>query len=284
MTSGHITDDKTKLKYIIEGDGVPCLVIGMLSNFYPPVFSKEIKKYIKFIFVDFKIFVPSVPIDVNEISMDSIVKDLDGVRIFLGFEKIAVLGHSVFGIVALEYAYKYPEHTSHIIMIGSASPNMTETNLKKGSEFWESDASEERKMIQKKNNEPLTEEFLNMVSPTKALAQQYIANSPFYWYDQTYDCSWIWEGLELNMEFFDYFYSEIIRGKDITQKILNITIPMFLVMGRYDYAAPYILWENLIDEIPDLTYFLFGKSGHWPMFEEQKLFDSRLIEWITKTK
>lgn len=284
MTFGHITVDETKLKYIIEGEGVPCLVIGMLSHYYPPIFSNEIKKYIKFIFVDFKIFVPSVSINANNISMDSIIKDLEEVRIALGFEKMMVLGHSAFGIVALEYAYKYPEHTSHIIMIGSASPNMTEKNLKRGSEFWESDASKERKMIQKKNNEPLTEEYLNTVSPTKALALQYIANAPFYWYDPTYDCSWIWEGLELNMELFDYFYSEIIRGKDITQKILKINLPMFLVMGRYDYVAPYILWEDLIDEIPNLNYQLFEKSGHWPMFEEQKLFDSRLIEWITETK
>lgn len=282
-TSGYITIDGIKLKYIIEGEGVPCLVIGMLSSFYPPVFSKEIKKHIKFIFVDFKIFVPVVPIEVNNLSMDLLVEDLEKIRIALDFEKIAILGHSAFGIVALEYAFKYPDKTSHIIMIASASPNMTDENLKRGSKFWESDASKERKMIQKKNSEPLTEEFLKRVSPTKVLALQYIANAPFYWYDPTYDCSWIWEGLELNMDLFNYFYSDIIKGKDITEKILNITIPMFLVMGRYDYAAPYILWEDLLDEIPNLTYSLFKKSGHWPMLEEQKKFDKQLIEWITNT-
>ncbi len=280
--SGYIKIDGIKLHYIIEGDGIPCLVIGILSNFYRPVFSSEIKKYIKFIFVDFKIFIPSVPIDLNDLSMDSILEDLEKIRITLGFEKIAILGHSALGIVALEYAFKYPEQTSHIIMIGSLPPNTKEENLKSGSEFWESDASNERKMIQKKNNEPLTEEFLNTVPPTKALALQYVANAPIYWFDLTYDCSWIWEGLELNMDSFSYFYSEIIRGKDITQKVLKITIPMFLAMGRYDYAAPYILWDDLKDEIPNLTYNLFEKSGHWPMFEEQDLFDSKLIDWITK--
>ncbi len=278
--SGFITVDGIKLNYIIEGEGIPCLVIGMLSKFYQPVFSSKIKKHLKFIFVDFKIFIPGVSIDVNNISMDIIVEDLEKIRIALGFEKIAVLGHSAFGIIALEYAFNYPQRTSHIIMIASFPPNMTDENLKRGSEFLEYDASKERKMIQRKNNEPLTEEFLSTVSPTKALALQYVANAPIYWYDPTYDCSWIWRGIELNMDAFNYFYSKIIRGKDTTQKILNITIPKFLSMGRYDYSAPYILWDNLINEIPNLTHYLFKKSGHWPMLEEQVLFDKRIIEWI----
>ncbi|MFX0006791.1 MAG: alpha/beta fold hydrolase [Promethearchaeota archaeon] len=137
-------------------------------------------------------------------------------------------------------------------------------------------------MIREKNNEPLTKDFLGRVSPTKALILQYVANAPVYWYNPTYDCSWIWEGIELNMDLFNYFYSNIVRGRNITNNILNNTIPIFLAMGRYDYSAPYILWEDLINEIPNLTYYLFEKSGHYPMLEEQMLFDRRLINWIKK--
>lgn len=280
--SGYITIDEIKLRYVIEGKGIPCLVIGMPSSFYRPIFSSKIKEHIKFIFVGFKIFKPSVSINVSNLSMDTIIKDLEKIRNALGFEKIAVLGHSAFGIVALEYAFKYPEYVSHIIMICSFPPNTTEEYLKKGSGFWESDATKERKMIREKNNEPLTKDFLGRVSPTKALILQYVANAPVYWYNPTYDCSWIWEGIELNMDLFNYFYSNIIRGRNITNKILNNTIPIFLAMGRYDYSAPYILWEDLINEIPNLTYYLFEKSGHYPMLEEQMLFDRRLINWIKK--
>jgi hypothetical protein len=31
-----------------------------------------------------------------------------------------------------------------------------------------------------------------------------------------------------------------------------------------------------------LSYNLFEKSGHYPMFEEQALFDQKLLEWIRK--
>ena len=43
--------------------------------------------------------------------------DADAVREHLGFEKIAVLGYTFGGGVALEYALRYPEHLSHLILV-----------------------------------------------------------------------------------------------------------------------------------------------------------------------
>jgi proline iminopeptidase len=44
------------------------------------------------------------------------VQDADSLRVHLGFEKVAVLGHSFGGFIALEYAMRYPERLSHLIL------------------------------------------------------------------------------------------------------------------------------------------------------------------------
>ena len=44
--------------------------------------------------------------------------DLEALRAELGIEKWAVFGHSVHAQIALAYASRYPERTSHLVLIG----------------------------------------------------------------------------------------------------------------------------------------------------------------------
>jgi pimeloyl-ACP methyl ester carboxylesterase len=49
------------------------------------------------------------------------------------------------------------------------------------------------------------------------------------------------------------------------------------------YSCPMITSDAPTPMIPDLSYNLFEKSGHFPMVEEQELFDQKLVEWIGRT-
>jgi proline iminopeptidase len=60
----------------------------------------------------------------------------------------------------------------------------------------------------------------------------------------------------------------------------SVDTPVFLAIGRDDYQVPYSLWDNERTKLPRLSYNLFEKSGHYPMLEEQELFDKKLLEWI----
>lgn len=282
-TSGYITIDGIKLHYIIEGDGIPCLVIGNPSTFFPPTFSKELKKRFRFIFINHKIYAPSSEIEVDKITIDTIVDDLEKIRITFGLDKMGILGHSAQGLIALEYARKYREHIKHVIMIATF-PNYNKDIREKIGEFWESDASKERKQLFERNLKQISEEELNKATPLQAFLLEYLAKSgPMGWYNPIYDCSWLFESYQINIDAFNHFYYVLCEEYDFTQYFHEIKIPVFLALGRYDYAAPYTLWDNLIENFPNLTYKLFEKSGHWPMLEEQALFDKKIIEWIINT-
>ena len=50
-----------------------------------------------------------------EVTMQSEVDDLDGVRRRLGLDTVALLGHSWGALVAMEYALAFPEQVSHLM-------------------------------------------------------------------------------------------------------------------------------------------------------------------------
>ena len=57
-------------------------------------------------------------------------------------------------------------------------------------------------------------------------------------------------------------------------------VPVFLGLGRYDYlVAPPRSW-NSRQNFRNLTISVFEKSGHTPQFEEAKLFDQELLQWL----
>jgi proline iminopeptidase len=57
---------------------------------------------------------------VTSMTWDNLTADADALREELGFERWAVLGHSFGGHVALEYALRYPERVSRLVLLDTA--------------------------------------------------------------------------------------------------------------------------------------------------------------------
>ena len=135
-----ISIDGYKLSYVVEGSGIPCLVIGS-AIYYPRTFSQDLRQQFKFIFTDNRGFVPTdEPVDLNNVTIDMFSDDVEQIRKALNIPKICVLGHSIHGNLALEYARKYPQNTSQVIVIG-APPNGMRKNLKASRQYWTNNAS-----------------------------------------------------------------------------------------------------------------------------------------------
>ena len=279
-SSGIVSVEGAELHYVMEGKGTPCIVLGH-SESCRRVFSQELRDHFKFVFTDLRNDARSnSSLESSKITLDTFLDDIDKVRRTLGLDKTAVLGHSIYSLLALEYARKYPQNTSHVIMTGF-TPYRSAVGVP--GEFWESDASDERKMIFKQNLEKLKEVDLNKMSPKERMVNTYVTITPKIWYDPTYDLSWIYELVDVDSYEGPSLFT-IFRNYDIAKRPGQITSPVFLGLGRYDYLCPYFLWDDRKDVLPNLSYNLFEKSGHFPMVEEQELFDKKLIEWINGLK
>lgn len=273
-TSGIVSVEGAELHYVIEGEGIPCLVLGHLES-QRRILSQELRNHFKFVFLDLRHDAQSnSSLDISKITLDTFLDDIDKVRRTLGFDKTAVFGHSIHSWIGLEYARKYPHNTSHVIMTGSI-PYRYAAGV--ADEFFESDASDERKMIFEQNLKKFEEDELDKMSPKERIVKTYMTHTPRIFYDPVYDVSWIYEVVELNE---DISLFEIFKNYDIAKMPGQVATPVFLAIGRYDYLYPYFLWDDRKDVLPNLSYNLFEKSGHFPMVEEQELFDKKLIDWI----
>lgn len=59
-------------------------------------------------------------VQVEDVTIRSEIEDLESLRRYLGLDSIVVLGHSWGGLLAMEYAVRYPDFVSHLILMNAA--------------------------------------------------------------------------------------------------------------------------------------------------------------------
>lgn len=271
--SGEFVFGDMKLTYFIEGEGYPCFVCAD-GELQKGCISDNLKEYFQFVYIeqrhstyyeDFK--------DYSQITMDTIVDDIEMLRTKLGFDKVYVLGHSIVGLIAMEYARKYPENTKGVIMINTP-PHFNMNYWKINNKYWNENASEERKKILSnnlKNFEMLNKDSISKVELAYLSFKAYV---PKYYYDSLYNDT---PYFRTNEEGWNHFLS-IMSEYDIERT--RIETPVFLSLSKFDFMVPEIMWRDYINKLPTLTIYNFEKSGHFPHVEEQELFDKQLLKWL----
>jgi acetyl esterase/lipase len=265
------------LQYIVKGEGIPCLVIGS-SVFYPKAFSDELLKHLKMYFVDMRWFAPELSGEpVNAFTIPNIVEDIEQIRKYFELEKPVLIGHSIHGAVAMEYAKAHPDNISSIVMIGSPNIFGNETYDKAVSTAWEK-ASDSRKELQKNNWIQLSK-TKDKLSEAQLIMEEYCTMGPVYWFDPTQDAHWIWEGTTVRADLLRPLYSELFHNYVMFANKTQAPVPTLVALGKYDFVIPPNLWER-DKNIGNLTTVVFEKSGHLPQMEEFTNFDAVLLNWI----
>lgn len=280
-SSGVLTIGGTPHPYLAEGSGPTCIVVGLASS-YPQLYSDRLKQQLRLVYIDFKnTWNAESPRDVEKISMDLLVDEIDQARTGLGLDKTCLIGHSAPGLVGVEYALRHPERVSHLILV-SVEPYFTPAYLKERTRFWEAEASAERKAALQRNVERLPTPLLQKLSPQDAFALLYVRNGPRYFFDPSYDFYWAWSGKRFSAELITYFLNTIVAGYDPRARLASNRVPKFLALGRHDYNVPHREWDSARQATPDLTVEVLERSGHFPMIEEPLAFDEALLRWFTR--
>ena len=282
-SEGIISVDGIDLHYKIEGTGKPIIVPN--GSILSPTLSAKLREQCQLIFVDTRCFIPiETPSNLDSWTMDTLVDDIETIRKALKLEKVGVLSHSGFGYLSLEYAIKYPDNISYAIVIGTPPYIFNKKYAEEANKYWETEASEERKTAYQKSMKKL--EVKNSSETERTASQIWIDNylslTPKFWYDYSYDASWIFKNSNFNVEVTNNFYGKIINEYDPTSRYQDIKCPVFLANGKYDFWAVPMLWESVVSELGNFSNNIFEKSGHFPMYEEQELFDSKLLKWIAE--
>jgi proline iminopeptidase len=254
-----------------RGSGPACLVPSGIGTRPYELQTSRLSERFQLVYVDLRGSGQSTG-EPADLTFDVLAEDLEAVRLALGVERIAVLGHSILGMLAIEYGRRCPDTVSHVITAG-APPHgdMARVSIQVAS-FFEEDASEERKRLLRDN--------LAALSPDASLRQFLLAQGPMRFFDPGFDASEHLAAAVSKPQLLGHVMSTLAAGWDVTADPGSLRVPLLLAHGRYDYVVPWVLWDGIPATLPDATFELFEKSGHQPFFEEPDRFAEAMAIWF----
>ncbi|MBE6496422.1 MAG: alpha/beta hydrolase [Methanobrevibacter thaueri] len=111
-----------KLNYVDEGNGETLVLIHGLSDnlLYWEVLATALKKDFRVVRFDLRGHGQS-PLGEDEITMGTYVNDLKNILDELNIKKASLIGFSLGGAVALDFAVKYPDYVSSMVLMSTFS-------------------------------------------------------------------------------------------------------------------------------------------------------------------
>jgi proline iminopeptidase len=261
-----------ELFYSTRGNGPACLVLSAIGTKpYERQTPPELSDRLRLVYVDLRGSGRSTG-EPTDLTFDTLAGDLEAIRGDLGVERIAVLGHSILGMLAIEYGRRCPTSVSHVIAVGTPpSGDLARLSAEAG-RFFEEDASEERKRILRDN--------LAKLPPGASLGQTLFAQTPMRFLDARFDAAPLFAEAEFKPGLLKHIMGTLAPAWDVTDGSTALPVPLFIAQGRYDYTVPYVLWEGIAAKLANATLRIFEQSGHQPFFEEPERFALALTDWM----
>lgn len=278
--SGTLKINGIEYPYHIEGEGTPCLIYG-INTYYTKAFSDHFRSNLKCYFVDSRFVIPSAPVDtVRPFTIDEAVLEIESIRKALKLDKMVLVGHSIVGLVVLEYGHRFPDHVSHILAIGTM-PEISQEQTRITADYWDEFASPERKEMAARIREGLNSDSLAKLTPSDRFIARVVSVRPRRWYDATYDENILLKGIQYNVPVLNQLMGQEFH---LFEDSSRMKPSIFLALGKYDFVCPPIAWEKYLPLFNDVTCLVFDYSGHDPMVEESEKFDALVLKWISGKK
>ena len=267
-----VSVDRAELYCTVHGSGPVCLVLSAIGTApYERQMAPQLLDRLTLVYVDLRGGGRSTG-RATDLSFDRMAQDVDAIRTALGVDRVAVLGHSILGMLALESARRLPERVSHVITVGTPPHGDMNALGVRSAAFFEADADDARKRRLQDN--------LAALPPQPSPGQMLLAQTPMRFHDPDVDAAPLFAGAVSRPELLMHIAGTLSPEWTVTADPGSLTVPVLLAHGRSDYTVPHELWDGIPPALPDATLHLFEKSGHQPFFEEPERFTAVVTEWI----
>jgi proline iminopeptidase len=276
---GTVKSGKFNLNFRVEGSGEPTIVIG-LPNFYARTFSRELRSHLRMAFVDHRgsAATPEVVTPAEDYDMNVVVDDIELMRKAVEMDKVTIIGQGGHAYLAMEYAIKYPNSVSHVVMIGMP---WLEAPREARDQTFEKGASAERKAILAENraNKNLADGAIKEIQPD---ITWFVRDAPMIFADARYNSTPLWKGIAYDGRFLGHLWQGTFPKIDVFGELKKVKVPVAVIAGPYDFDAPPRKYWDRLKEISNAELIYLEDAGHVPNVEQPKEFDEKLLTWLNK--
>jgi proline iminopeptidase len=225
-------------------------------------------------------------------TMASQVADLDAVRQALKLDKVALVGDSYGGLLAMAYAAAHPEHVGKLVLSDSPGPSwksivhllpqvypdVEEQNAQEMKQLGGDSAARANADGDKHSD------VARRASLPDAAARAGLRNHfKMIFYSPEKRDAYMGRMGDLGYEpKVAEAVSKATADLDLSSKLAGFSFPTLVINGRYDMnVAPLTAWQ-LAHDIPGAKLVFFEKSGHLPSYEEPERYQQVLEDFLAQ--
>jgi proline-specific peptidase len=195
--------------------------------------------------------------ELSSMTWDNLTADAEALRQALGFDQWAVLGHSFGGMVALEYALRYPQSLSHLLLLDTC-----------GDTWWVRQNAPE--ILAKRGFRPATVEtarrfYTGQLEPDEYLASMLkLARAFYYRLSPLVLARDMAMGLRIKSQPNAFIFAgrHLLKGWTVMDRLGEIQVPTLVLAGRDDFQFPPEHQAELSAGIPNARLEIIERAGH----------------------
>ena len=196
--------------------------------------------------------------------------DVEALRIHLGLESPILMGWSHGGMVAMQYAFTYPDSLSKLILFDTSA-------------YFGEFLSNIEAAVQEFREEPwfetsfaaLRAEWDGKYEGDEDMWRLWVEEMKFYfrkfdsraraYHERTKD-------LSIHIDPLRTFNEREAATLDLRPHLNQIAVPTLVIVGRHDFITNVAMAEEIAKHIPDARLEVFEESGHFAFVEEPEKF------------
>lgn len=271
-----------QLFVVSEGTGVPLVMVhgaAALGHYYTRPLLDALAKDFKVIAYDQRGCGRSSNLPMHEITAESHLEDLEGLRRALGFERLNLVAHSLGAHLALLYAARHPEATGCLLLAAAAPPFVPEM-------------MEAFELAFRKGRTPEDKARLSQIRKTEGfkardpvVVEEYfrILYLPFF-KDRA-------NASLLNLSFTEASARHVLEAEEAiipqilemkpADRLRDITCPTLVVHAKLD-VIPQAFAELLAKQIPQAELAILPDASHFAFLEDPTTFNNTVIPFLRK--
>ncbi|MFV0156760.1 alpha/beta hydrolase [Empedobacter falsenii] len=278
-----------KLNYTIRGKG-PVMIAGHLNSgkIGYELTLKPLENYFTMVYYEPRGTGKSeIPKTIEEYNQDYITQEIEDLRRKLKVDKIWIFGHSDQSSIALEYALKFPQNTSGLILTGTSLVGTQQETFERRKKS-ENQRTKERVWFTQ-----IIKDWEYMIEHKTQINEEGkdISDAPIKWwcYNEesarkvipiVREISKMGRRKPINGVYVAETETERNKYLDYQKKFPKIKANILIINGKYDTNNPPKYAEDLHNVLPNSKLVLIDKTGHFPWIENSEETFQEIESWL----